>query len=615
MRSVFFTFTLLALLSHLSAQSIYDPTIIRSIGIQYYNTDYDSILQSHWELQDGHREMARLTMNGILYDSVGVRYKGNSTFGITRQIGSPKFPLNIDMNDYVKGQKLLDSKKLKLANSIFDPTFIKEYMGYWFYRKYMPASQVSFLRVNTANQYTGLYVNVEPVNKDFLKKHFDYKKGTLFKCDPFAQFGTTATFEPDLTWHGADSSAYFDGYELQSDEGWNDLVELIDVLNNRPNDIGTVLNVDRVLWYFAVSMVIPNLDTYSGYYIHNYYLYKHKNGLFQIIPWDLSESFGGVLLNLDFVNESDIVQYSPFHGGDPFVNRMPLVHKLLADEENKLRYTAHLRTIINEVYDTTLLAQEINAVQARLQPHVLADNNRGLPDEAFSQNVRQNLDLPIVKLGGILNIVSQRKTFLQAHPEITKTPPTISNVTQSITAPEAGEDVWITATVTQSNKVELMSTISEYYSHFLATPMFDDGLHMDGAANDNVYGAKISYQAQDDVVKYYVKARNADAMALEPQRAEYEFFSYGIGVTGIDRALLPSFSLYPNPASGKIFLDAGEGRFFESELKIFSLQGKEVFRAEPAGLPRTWTLELPLLSPGVYLLQVEGMMTQRLMIR
>lgn len=615
MRNIFFACIFLALYPNLFAQSIYDPTIIRSLQIDFYNADYDSVLQAHWELQDGHREMARLTMNGTLYDSVGIRYKGNSTFGITQQIGSPKFPLNIDMNEYVSGQKLLDTKKLKLANSLFDPTFVKEYMGYWFYRKYMPASRVSFLRVNTGNQYTGMYVNVEPVNKDFLKQHFDYKKGILFKCDPIAQFGSTPSLEPDLTWKGADSTAYFEGYELKSDAGWNDLVELIDILNNRPHEIETILNVDRVLWFLAVSMVIPNLDTYNGFYLHNYYLYKHKNGLFQIIPWDLSESFGGILLNLDFVSESDIVEYSPYYGGDPFVNRLPLVHKLLANEEYKLRYTAHLRTIIEENYDTTLLAQEINQVQARIQPHVFADPNRVLENTTFTQNVRENLDLPIVELGGILNIVSQRKSFLMAHPEITKTPPTISNVSQSIEAPDAGEDVWITATVSQATEVQLMATISEYNSHFTATQMYDDGQHMDGAANDGVYGALIPFQDQGDEVKYYVKARNTDAMALVPQRAEYEFLSYGIGTTSRTKEILPSFSAYPNPASHKIFLDAGAGDFFSSGLEIFSLQGKKVFHDVPQGLPRTWTVELPQLPSGVYLLQVEGKQVKRLMIK
>ena len=52
-------------------------------------------------------------------------------------------------------------------------------------------------------------------------------------------------------------------------------------------NIDSVLNVDRTLWAFAVNQVIQNLDCYNTYYIHNYYLYQTKDGLFQMIPWIL----------------------------------------------------------------------------------------------------------------------------------------------------------------------------------------------------------------------------------------------------------------------------------------------------------------------------------------
>ena len=54
------------------------------------------------------------------------------------------------------------------------------------------------------------------------------------------------------------------------------------------------------LWAFAVNQVIQNLDCYNTYYIHNYYLYQTKDGLFQMIPWDLDNSFAGAIMGWDF---------------------------------------------------------------------------------------------------------------------------------------------------------------------------------------------------------------------------------------------------------------------------------------------------------------------------
>ena len=67
-----------------------------------------------------------------MHDSVGVRYKGNSTFVLPNDNGSPKVPYNLDFNYWVSGQKLMDYKKVKLANAWLDPTFAKEYLALQF---------------------------------------------------------------------------------------------------------------------------------------------------------------------------------------------------------------------------------------------------------------------------------------------------------------------------------------------------------------------------------------------------------------------------------------------------------------------------------------------------
>jgi hypothetical protein len=63
--------------------------------------------------------------------------------------------------------------------------------------------------------------------------------------------------------------------------------------------------------------------------------------------------------------------------------------------------------------------------------------------------------------------------------------------------------------------------------------MFDDGEHGDGAANDNVFGAVIPFQDSGDNVKYYIRAGNDDALSLNPQKAEQEFYEYTIGTSSL----------------------------------------------------------------------------------
>ena len=71
------------------------------------------------------------------------------------------------------------------------------------------------------------------INKSFLLKHFGNSNGSFFKCEPQFLFGQEYDAWPNLAWHGEDSLNYDYqmGYELKSENGWSDLLELIYTLN------------------------------------------------------------------------------------------------------------------------------------------------------------------------------------------------------------------------------------------------------------------------------------------------------------------------------------------------------------------------------------------------
>ena len=91
----------------LFGQDLFDRYEAHILDIQFYNPDYDQILQDRWEIDDKTYELATIIFNGDTLDSVGARYKGNSTFWWARAVGSPKFPLNIDFNLVHGDQDLL----------------------------------------------------------------------------------------------------------------------------------------------------------------------------------------------------------------------------------------------------------------------------------------------------------------------------------------------------------------------------------------------------------------------------------------------------------------------------------------------------------------------------
>ncbi len=575
---------------------LFDPDSLRTVSISFYNSNYDSILHAGWQAGSGVRLPATVQLdNGISLDSVAVRYKGNSTYFVPRTLGNPKLPLNLDMNDLVGGQKLMGYKKLKLANSILDPTYSKELAALNIYRRYLPTPQGNFMKVNLQGSYMGLYVNTEAVNKQFLQKHFSEKDGVLFKCDPVQVFGQPGPVgNSDLVYLGNDTTLYYDHYELKSDHGWNELYSLIHTLEFNPAQIDSVLNVDRVLWAFAVNMVIANLDVYNGIYQHNYYLYRTGDGLFQMIPWDLTESFVGALIG-HHPEKDSMYHYDPYHGYECYW--YPLITEIIADPSSVYRkvYTAHLRTVIGESLDSAAIKNHVTSMQALGAAAASADPNKFWGMLAYFYNVDNEFNAFGFSTAGITSTVVKRRSFLLAHPEIIKLPPDIIDV-QLV---DIQGTKYVTAEVANEDSVQLRVTTSPYNSKFKNFTMYDDGTNGDVAAGDNIYTVALPHQGTGLEVKYYVRAFNADAVMLNPERAEYEFYQYtpttGFGQQQANSALI---RVYPNPVRSFITVECETP--YPQPYEIVSVLGR---RLRSGILQGRTVIDLSALPANVYYLR------------
>lgn len=521
---------------------LFDEDSLRTIELEFYMQDYHSYLVNAWFYNPSERIPARLTLNGVLHDSVGVRYKGNSTFCLPNDVFSPKVPYNIDMNYFIGGQKLLKYKKVKLANAWMDATFLKQIVASNIYRKYLPTGESNLVKLNVQGNYVGLYVNDESINKQFLSKHFNEKSGPLFKCDNIDRFCDTANaptaMPPNLFYMGDDSTLYYNSYDIKSEYGWKEFINLMKTIDLDFQNIDSVLNVDRTLWAFAVNQVIANLDCYNTYYVHNYYMYQTKDGLFQMIPWDLDNSFVGAIMGWDYWNPSNVYEYDPYYTGGPYTGpsgtpqpweARPLLFKLLNDPYYRKVYSAHMRTIIEESLDTAQIRVNIENLQSLAYNAASQDNNKVFTMNEYYNNTESAIWAAFNwGFGGILSTVNERKQFLLDHPEISLIPPQISNVYVN--------NGLVTAEVFNANTVEIMATTSEYNSKFNSFPMYDDGTNGDLLANDGVYTADLPFQFSGLDVKFYIRSENDDAIKLSPQRAEYEFYTYSYisNVSSID---------------------------------------------------------------------------------
>ncbi|MCA6361982.1 MAG: CotH kinase family protein [Bacteroidetes bacterium] len=496
--------------------SFYARDTIQVIDITFAQSNWDYMLDTAKTGSDGYILAVQCVINGVVFDSVGVKFKGNSSYDSSRT----KNPLHIEL-DYIHGNADYQGfDNIKLGNGFSDPSAVREVLAFDILGNYMDAPRSNFARVTINGNYYGLFSNTESIDKDFLSTHFYSQNNSFFKCNPVNVLSGQV---PNLLYLGQDSANYYSRYEIKSAYAWKELIALCDTLANSPASIDTVIDVDRALWMLAFNNALVNLDSYTGAFAQNYYLYRDDNRQFVPVIWDLNMCFGGFTnTGTGILNVSAMQQMTPLLHAT--YGARPLIVKLLADSTCNRMYIAHMRTIMSEfVANGSYLTLGQN-LQTLIDSSIQAETAPLYPYAGF----QQNLNSTVSGIVGISTLMSARDTYLNGTVQFTAVQPVVSAVTASPAAPLLNGTVYVTASITNAAQVWL-GFRDQVYRRFYRVPMYDDGLHQDGAAGDNVYGA--SFTASSALMQYYIYAQNTNAGIFSPQRAEHEFYSIIVATT------------------------------------------------------------------------------------
>jgi len=521
MKKAYFLLTFLMISVASFAQSFYNIDNIQNISIVFSQSNWDALLDAEKAGSENYIMAQSLFINGVAFDSVGVKYKGNSTYNANQT----KNPLHIELDTY-KNQDYEGYSDIKLSNVAKDPSFIREVLGYKILRNYMDAPLSNFANVYINGALMGLYVSSESVSKKFVKGRFNSKNNTFVKCNPPAGAGPGSSALPNLVYLGQDSTDYYDKYELNSDFGWNELINLCDTLKNTLSEIHKIADVDRALWMLAFDNVLVNLDSYIGGFAQNYYLYRDDNKRFLPVVWDLNESFGTFSSTGSGNLSSTVAKQQMSHLLHSADATYPLVSQLLNVATYKKMYLAHCKTILEDNFTNNgSYYTEGLALQSIIDAAVQADPNKFYTYTNFLNNLTTDVTGGGGPGGGstpgITNLMNGRYNYMMGLSDFSSTEPTISSIAVSDSMPDVGDTLVFTANVINETSV-YFGYRSRHYDKFEKVTMFDDGMHNDGAANDNVFGADIIMSSGR--LEYYIYAENATIGKFSPTNAEHEFY-------------------------------------------------------------------------------------------
>ena len=360
---------------------LYDAGTLRTLFIQFEETDWEDELTDFY-----HTDVdvpATVIVDGRTYRDVGVRFRGNSSFRMVPEGRKHSFTINFDFVH--ADQQLQGYRTLHLLNANQDPTFLKPVLYAEIARDYMPAPKANFMRVVVNGESWGVYPNVQPFNKDFLRDNFNTTKGARWTA-PGSPRGRAG-----LEYLGDSIGPYKRLFEIKSKDdpkAWADLVNLCKVLNQTPANkleaaLAPILNIDGALRFLALDNALINND---GYWTRasDYSIYQDTNGKFHIIAHDYNET----------VNETE---GRGFGGGgvrpfsvdlDPLIGlddeTKPLRSQLLAVPALRAKYLGYVHDIGQRWLDWKKLGPIALTYQALIAADVKSDTHKLYGFEDFN---------------------------------------------------------------------------------------------------------------------------------------------------------------------------------------------------------------------------------------
>ncbi len=503
-----------------TSTGFYEQASIRDIYLDFSDPDFWDELKDNYGSDDNIR--ADMTIDGVLYPNVGVRFKGNSSYSSSN---NDKKSFNITLDAYVPDQEIDGYSTLNLNNCHGDPSYMAEVFFETQIRKHVPAPKGNFAHLFINGDDWGIYANVQQVNKDFLKEWFITNDGALWRAkrpegSP-ASSGTDGDSLRSLYYLGSDTMVYAHNYELKSNglsQPHGKLKTMTQVMatvstSNMESVLGDHLDIDRTLWFLASEIAFGDDDGYAfeGRTDYKFYLEK-ETGRFVPLEFDGNGAMDNSYENLSIFLNADEPNYA-------------LLHRLLNHPNLRQRYLAHMRTIVQEEFDLASSYQLIDSYYNMINPFVQNDPVANYSYSSFVSH--RNL---------LKDFVSDRRDYILNNSEIDEDVPSISNSTyfsgsHAWQRPQDDEDVYVTTSASSPDGIDKVTLYiaTGLVGKFSKQTMYDDGNHHDGASGDGVYGATISGKDGGTWVRFYIEATsdNSDkTVVYDPPGAEHDIYTY-----------------------------------------------------------------------------------------
>ncbi|PXA67296.1 hypothetical protein CTB96_11130 [Cryobacterium arcticum] len=296
----------------------YDTSLVHSITIDFDDDDYQAMLDAYSETGDKGWISATVTIDGTVFEQVGLRLKGNSSLrGIGSDstadtdddgadTGAPAAPdsgdgsVNTDdpetlpwlirLDKYVTDQSYQDRTEFivrgNTSESSLNEAVALELIGL----SGLATEKSAAVRLSVNGGDDALRLVMESIDDDAWNDDAFEAGGSTYKADSGG----------DYSYRGDDPAEYTDVFDQKTgDDDLTPLIDFLDFINNSDDatfaaDLGDHLDVDSFATYLAMQDLTANTDDIDGPGNNSYLRYDSETGLMTVVAWDANLSFGGM---------------------------------------------------------------------------------------------------------------------------------------------------------------------------------------------------------------------------------------------------------------------------------------------------------------------------------
>ncbi len=308
-------------------------------------------------------KMSEIKVDGVSIKDIGAKKKSwcNSE-SKTKPSMNINFGKYQEANDAVASQNW-GTESLILNNSIQDDSYVRQCLSYELFEKAgIPSPHCNFAHLSVNGQDFGVYVNLEPMKKAFIKQRFGEPLGNLYEVGGEA-------FE---NWALARFKINLEGWAT---EDLKDIQSVIDAIRNDQSDelssLQKVVDFDSFLSYWAMEIILTHWDGMTlG--TNNSYIY-FKEGKLRMLPWGTDQI---------------LARNGKREVGQIYADNN-LAKKIAQSKTWRPKLEARIAELMNTVWKESEVLARVEQMAGQVRPHVLS-GQKGAFEKSLS-NLKNNI--------------------------------------------------------------------------------------------------------------------------------------------------------------------------------------------------------------------------------